>query len=325
MLRYVLRRLLTGLVTLLGITLITFCVIKMAPGDPASIKLGAIQNKTINKADYDRLRRHFGLDKPLLVQYGLWLRRLATLDLGNSFSDSLPIRRKIGQAFWPTVSVAVAAILAALVISIPIGVWSAVRQGGVFDRVVSTLLYMLYSVPEYVMGILLILYVGVRWKLLPFGGMHSDHYEEMSWGAQAVDLVRHGAMLTFCYAFGALAYYSRFARGNLLEVIRQDYIRTARAKGLSEWRVITRHAFVNSLIPLITLLGMTFPEIIGGSVILEYMFNWPGLGRLYYDAVMQRDYPTLMAMNFITAFLVLFGTLLADLAYAVADPRIRYE
>jgi peptide/nickel transport system permease protein len=326
MLRYLLRRCLTGLVTLIGITIVTFAVIKLAPGDPASIKFAGIQEKRqVSERVYRQLRAYYGLDQPFFVQYGRWVGRLLRLDFGNSFYDNNKVGAKIGDALWPTLSVSIISILVAISISLPIGIWSAVRQGGAFDRIVSTLLYMLYSVPSYVMGILLILYVGVHWNLLPFRGMHADNYAQLGEWPRLLDTSRHYIMITFCFTFGELAFYSRFARQNLLEVIRQDYIRTARAKGLSEGRVVLRHAFVNSLIPLITLLGLTFPEILSGSVILEYMFNWPGLGRLYFESVLQRDYPTLMALNFITAFLVLLGTLLADLAYGLVDPRVSYE
>ena len=325
MIRYLIRRLLTGLITLLGITVVTFSVIQLAPGDPAAIQAQAVQDPRISARVYEQLREYYGLDEPIYVQYGKWLSRLIRFDLGNSFHDGLKVSRKIREALWPTFSVAAIALVSAFLIAIPIGVYSAVRQNGVFDRVVSTILYMLYSVPSYVMGMVLIFYVGVKWQLLPFRGMHSDNFQQLSGMARLWDTSQHYVMITFCFTFGSLAYYSRFVRQNLLEVIRQDYIRTARSKGLSEGRVVMRHAFVNSLIPLITLFGLTIPSLLGGSVILEYMFNWPGLGRLFFDSLLQRDYPTIMALNFVTAVMVLGGTLAADLAYGLVDPRVSYE
>ena len=232
---------------------------------------------------------------------------------------------KIREALGPTLSVTVISLLLALLLSMPIGIYSAARQGGAVDRVGSTILYMLYSVPSYVVGMLLILYVGVKLDWLPFRGMRSDGYANLSALGKMWDLARHHVMIVTCFSLGSLAYYSRFIRQNLLEVIRQDYIRTARAKGLDERTVILKHAFVNSLIPFITLLGLTFPFLLSGSVILEYMFNWPGLGRLFFASVLNRDYPTLMALNFITALLVLVSTLLADLAYGLVDPRVSYD
>jgi peptide/nickel transport system permease protein len=175
------------------------------------------------------------------------------------------------------------------------------------------------------MAVPLILLIGVQWDLLPFQGMTSDNYDQFTAGGKIVDLVKHYTLITFCFSYGAWAYYSRFVRQNMLEVLRQDYVRTARAKGLSEGRVIIAHAFRNTLIPMMTLLGLLMPEIIGGSVILEVMFNWPGMGRLFFESMLSRDYPTIMALSFITACLVLLGTLLADISYAFVDPRVSYD
>ena len=325
MLKYTARRIATGFVTLFGITIVSFGIIQLAPGDPAQLQTSQIADATVSQRVYEQLRELYGLDKPIPVQYLSWLGRLAKGDLGSSFHDGRRVSRKIGEALWPTLSVALISLFATLVISLPMGIYSAVRQGGPFDRVSSTTLYMLYSIPNYVMGMLLILYFGVKLDLLPFRGMRSDDFAELSLLAQWVDLAKHYVMITFCFTFANLAYYSRFVRQNLLEVIRQDYVRTARAKGLDERVVILRHAFINSLIPLISLIGLTFPFVLSGSVILEYMFNWPGLGRLYFESVLGRDYPTIMALNFITAVLVLLTTLLADLAYGLVDPRVAYD
>lgn len=323
MLRYLSRRLMTGLITLFGITIITFVIIKLAPGDPAQARMAALQGRSrVSERVYQQLREYYGLDRPIHEQYAKWLVRLMTGDLGSSFYDGRPVASKIRDALWPTVSVALLSIALAFMISIPIGIYSAARQNGPFDRTVSTGLYMVYSIPSYVVGMLLILYLGT---FLPFSGMRGDNHEQLSTFGKMLDLGRHYFMITVCETVGSLAYYSRFVRQNLLEVIRQDYIRTARAKGLGETRVILKHAFVNSLIPFITLLGLTFPALLSGSVILETMFNWPGLGRLFFESVLQRDYPTLMALNFFTALMVLVGTLLADLAYGLVDPRVSYE
>jgi peptide/nickel transport system permease protein len=325
MLLYLARRLASGLVTLFGITVVSFGVIQLAPGDPAQLQTAQIADAAVSQRVYEQLRQLYGLDRPLHVQYGIWMSRLVRGDLGNSFHDGRRVARKIGEALWPTLSVALLSLLATLVVALPLGIYSAVRQGRAFDRVSSTLLYMLYSVPPYVMGMLLILYLGVKLDLLPFRGMRSDDFDQLSTWERFRDLAQHYVMITFCFAFGNLAYYSRFVRQNLLEVIRQDYVRTARAKGLPERTVILRHAFRNSLIPLISLIGLTFPFVLSGSVILEYMFNWPGLGRLYFESVLGRDYPTIMALNFITAVLVLVTTFIADLAYGWVDPRVSYE
>ncbi len=325
MARYVFGRFLSGLVTLFGITVVSFFIIQLVPGDPAELQTATIADAQVSEAVYERLRELYGLDQPVVVQYVRWVGKLAQGDLGSSFHDGRRVSAKIGDALWPTLSVALLSFLLTLIISVPIGIYSSVKQGGRFDRIMSTLLYMLYSVPSYVMGMLLILFVGVKLDLLPFRGMRGDDYADLTLVGQMWDLAKHYVLITFCFTFGNLAYYSRFVRSNLLEVVRQDYIRTARAKGLSERRVVLKHAFVNSLIPLISLIGLTFPFVLSGSVILEYMFSWPGLGRLYFEGVLQRDYPTIMALNLITALLVLGSTFLADLSYGLVDPRVRYD
>lgn len=323
--RYVLRRCLSGVVTLFGITFITFLVITLAPGDPAEMQLAQMQDGRVSEALYQQLREYYNLDKPMPVQYGMWLGRLVRGDMGNSFHDGSKVTRKIGDALMPTMSVALLSIFLTYLIAVPIGIFSAVKQGSWFDTVMSTIVYMLYSVPPYVIGMLLILYFGVELNWLPYRGMFSDNYEELSTFGKMLDIGSHYILITVSFTVGSLAYYSRFTRQNLLEVTRHDYIRTARAKGLPEHIVILKHAFPNTLIPLITLMSLTFPFILSGSVIIETMFNWPGLGRLFYDSVLRRDYPTVMGLSVMTAVLVLVITLLADLAYAFVDPRVRYD
>ncbi len=326
MLIYTLRRILLAIPTLLGITIVTFTIINLAPGDPAQFQAQGVMDPKVSARVYEELKKYYGLDQPIYVRYVQWLGRLARLDFGNAMSaDGRPVTDKIRERLWPTMSLALISIIGGLTIAIPIGIYSAARQNGLFDTVSSTLLYALYAVPSYVMAVPLILYVGVKWDLLPFQGMRSDNYESLNAWGQIIDLAKHYALIAFCFTYGAIAYDSRFVRQTMLENIRQDYIRTARATGVSEAAVILRHAFRNSLIPLMTLLGLLLPEIIGGSVILEVMFGWPGMGRLFYDSMLQRDYPTIMALSFITATLVLLGTLLADLSYALVDPRVSYD
>lgn len=326
MLNYSIRRILLAVPTLIGITLVTFVIISLAPGDPAKFQAQGVMNPKMSIRVYEELRKYYGLDQPIHVRYVRWLGRLARLDFGNSMStDGLPVMTKIKQRLLPTLSLAILSLGISLSLSIPIGIYAAARQDKLFDTLSSTILYALYSVPSYVMAVPLILLVGVQWNLLPFQGMKSDNFDQLTTGGKFVDLVKHFTLITFCFSYGAWAYYSRFVRQNMLEVVRQDYIRTARAKGLSEWRVILRHAFRNTLIPVVTLLGLLLPEILGGSVILEVMFNWPGMGRLFFESMLARDYPTIMALEFITAFLVLLGILISDLSYALVDPRVSYD
>jgi len=324
MLTYITKRLLLTIPTLLGITLVTFLIINLAPGDPAQVQESADAKMTIRT--YEQLREYYELDQPVHKRYIKWLGRLVLLDFGNSLTaDRRPVMDKIKERLWPTISLALLSILLSLAVSVPIGIYAAARHNKFFDTVSSTILYALYSVPSYVIAIPLILWIGVRWDLLPFQQMTSDNYENLTTAGKILDLAKHYVLITFCFSFYTWAYYSRFVRQNLLEVLRRDYIRTARAKGLAEARVIIKHGFRNTLIPVMTLLGLLLPEIIGGAVILEYMFNWPGMGRLFFESMMARDYTTIMALSFITAVLVLAGTLIADISYALVDPRVTYD
>lgn len=323
--QYVLRRLLLAVPTLFGITVVVFSIISLAPGDPASMRAGDVMDPEMSERIVLEIRERFHLDEPIHVRYGLWISDLARGNLGNSIADDNPVIDKIQRAFWPTVSVNLVGLLVGFVCAVPIGVLSAARQKGRFDRWGGAVLYALYSIPSYVGAILLILYVSVRWDLLPFRGMRGDTYDALSTLAKMGDLLSHMALYVACSAYGSLAFYSRFVRQNILEVIRQDYIRTARAKGLAENVVLWRHGFRNTLIPFVTLVGLTFPYVISGSIILENIFTWPGLGRLFFTSLLQRDYPVLMALSTATAVLVLLATLVTDLLYGVVDPRVRYE
>jgi len=266
-----------------------------------------------------------GLDKPIHVRYLIWLGRLVTLDFGESFLDHRPMIRKILERLPATLLLNITSLIIALLLSIPLGLYSAIRQYSLFDKINGTVLYMLYSLPEFWVALLLIILFGVKLKILPFYGMESMHAGDVGFFARIGDRILHMILPTFCLTYGSLAFLSRFVRGSTLEVIRQDYIRTAWAKGLDEKNIVYKHVFKNTLIPMLTLLGILLPTLISGSVILEYIFSWPGIGALFFDAVLSRDYPTVMGLSFISAVLVLLSTLIADILYAWADPRITYR
>jgi len=326
MIHYIVKRLLLAVPTFVGITVVTFAVVHLAPGDPAQQQADNATGGEISTGDYEQLRAYWGLDQPLYAQYGRWLGRLVTLDFGNSFFDHRPVWDKIAERLPWTLTLSVMSIVAGLILAIPIGVYSAVKKDGWFDTSVGTLLYALYSVPNYVMAMALIVLVvtmGIDW--LPINGAMSDGFDDLTWAGKLFDLGKHFVLIGVCFAYPAIAFQSRFVRGNMLEVLRQDYIRTATAKGASQVSVVVKHAFRNTLIPLISLLGLVFPTVVSGSAILEVMFNWPGAGRLMYTSIMQRDYPTVMALAVVTAVLVQLGTLLADVAYVWADPRLRRD
>jgi peptide/nickel transport system permease protein len=231
----------------------------------------------------------------------------------------------IRERIVPTMLLSVTSLLLTYLLAIPLGLYVSVRADRWDERVIGSVLYMLYSLPAFVAALFLQLFLAVRWDLLPLRGMTSDNYSQLSEMGKVVDLFWHSVLPVTCYTYGGLAYYTRFIRANMQEVIRQDYIRTARAKGVPPARVIVVHAFRNTLIPLVTLIGLTLPTILSGSVILEQIFNWPGMGRLFLESISERDYPTVMGLTLMFSVLTLMGQLLSDVMYAVVDPRVTLD
>ena len=322
MLTYLAKRLLMMIPLLIGITLISFVVIHLAPGEPTDMQTDLNPKSSVEMRD--RLRERYNLDKPLYVQYGLWLKQVATLDFGESFAqDHRPVLVKVRERMPITILINVLSIVVILAVSVPIGILSAVRRNSMFDRGTTIFVFLGFAMPSFWLALLMMDYFGVRLGLLPVAGLKSIGYDYLSPAGQFWDMTRHLILPIFISAFGGLAGFSRYMRSNMLEVIRQDYILTARAKGLSERVVIYKHALRNALLPVITILGLSVPGLIGGSVIFETIFAIPGMGKLFYDGVMMRDYPLIMGILVIGAVLTLVGNLLADISYAIADPRIR--
>jgi len=319
---YLTKRLLMMAPLLLGITLISFVVIHLAPGEPTDLQTEL--NPQASAELQDRLRAQYNLDKPLYVQYGNWLGRLARLDFGDSFSqDHRPVWHKIRERLPVTIWINVLSIVLILAVAVPIGILAATRRNSLFDRITTLFVFIGFATPSFWLALLLMDVLGVRWGIFPIAGIKSLGYDYLSVWGKIADLAHHLVLPVFVSAFGGLAGFSRYMRSNMLDVIRQDYILTARAKGLSEGTVIYKHALRNALLPVITILGLSVPGLIGGSVIFETIFAIPGMGKLFYDGVMMRDYPLIMGILVIGAVLTLLGNLLADLSYAVADPRIR--
>jgi peptide/nickel transport system permease protein len=319
---YLMRRLLMMIPLLLGITLISFVVIHLAPGEPTDMQTQ--MNPQASSDLQAKLHKQYGLDKPLPEQYLLWLGRLVRLDFGDSFAqDNRPVLAKISERLPVTILLNVLSLLVILGLALPLGVISAVRRNSFFDRFTTVLVFVGFAMPSFWLALLLMDWMGVRLGLLPVSGLKSLGYEYMSLSGQLFDRVAHLVLPVFIAAIGGLAGFSRYMRSNMLDVIRQDYIMTARAKGLSERVVIYKHALRNALLPVITILGLSVPGLIGGSVIFETIFAIPGMGKLFYDGVMMRDYPLIMGVLVIGAILTLVGNLLADISYALADPRIR--
>ncbi|MEQ8838098.1 MAG: ABC transporter permease, partial [Lacipirellulaceae bacterium] len=258
--------------------------------------------------------------------FTLWRKNLVQGDLGVSIPQNRrPVSELIAERAPPTLLLSVTSLALTYLLSIPLGLWSSAKADTFAERTVSTVLYMLYSLPGFVAALYLQLLFYVKLDWLPLFGLQSDDYESFTTLGKAWDLLKHSLMPIICFTYGSLAYYSRFIRANMQEVIRQDFVRTAKAKGVTPGRIIWHHAFRNTLIPLVTLMGLTLPSILSGAVILEQIFAWPGMGSLFFEAIGQRDYPTIMGLTLMFSVLTLAGQLLADVLYAVVDPRVTYH
>lgn len=326
MITYLIRRVLIGILTLFCITLIIFALIRSMPGDPATIALSTMDpSRAIQKEDYERMKASYGLDKPVMQAYFIWAANVLRLNLDNSITHKQPVSTLIGDRLGPTLLLSITSTVITFLLAVPIGLMATVRAGKIDERGVSIVLYMLYSIPGFVAGLWMLATLSYRWELFPLMGMQSFEYDELGWPGKILDVVHHMVLPVITMSYASLAYYSRFVKSNMEEVIRQDYIRTARAKGAGQVRVVLYHAFRNTLIPFVTLLGLTLPALVGGSIIIETVFTWPGIGLLFYESIQQRDYPVIMGLTLMFSIVTLLGQLLADIMYAIVDPRIRYS
>ncbi|MEW6001029.1 MAG: ABC transporter permease [Nitrospirota bacterium] len=321
MLSYLTKRLLLMTPLLFGITLITFIVIHLAPGSPVEVQT-EMSLKASAQAK-ENLKRLYGLDKPLHVQYIDWLKRFANLDFGKSFVDGRKVIDKIIERIPITLTINILSLMLIFIFAIPVGTFSAVKQYSLFDKLSTIFVFIGFSTPTFWLALLLMILFGVNMGILPISGIQSIDVSEMTPLERLLDWIKHLILPIGVSAFGGIAGLSRYSRSSMLEVIRQDYIRTAIAKGLPGSRVIFKHAFRNALMPIVTILGLSVPGLIGGGVIFETIFAIPGMGQLFYSSTMSRDYPTIMGILVIGAVLTLFGNLIADISYALVDPRIR--
>jgi peptide/nickel transport system permease protein len=324
MVAYIVRRLLYGVLTFFGITLVVFVLLHSVPGDP--IDFYTSQHMThLSQAALNAIRHEHHLDQPLVTQYLYWVRGIVTLDFGASITDHRPVIDHVLEKLPQTFELNATAFLLAAIIGVPIGLWSATRSGRPLERASAVLFFLLYSLPSFWVALLLMEFFSVRFNIFPLFGMRSEDYLELGNAQKLLDHTRHLVLPVVTLAYAQLAIFARFSKSALTEVIRQDYITTARAKGVAPRRVLWRHAFRNALIPLITLLGLVIPYLISGSVIVEDIFQWDGIGRLYFTSILSRDYPTVLGLTVATAVVTLFASLVADVLYAFADPRIRFE
>jgi len=320
MLRYVLQRLLFAVPLIFGVLTLTFFIIRLAPGDPAAffIQPGVSPNVA------EQIREQYGLNDPVYIQYVKWLGSILQGDFGRSFSRAQqPVVEVIAQAMPVTITIALLTLIANFLLGIAIGVISAVRQNTLLDRVLTVTGLFFYSMPEFWFALMMIILFALQLPLFPASGLSSVGAEYYGPLGFFLDRIWHLVLPVTVLSINGAAGIARYVRGSMLEVIRQDYIRTARAKGLSERVVILKHGLRNALLPVVTLMGASLPFIFSGALFIEVIFAFPGMGRITVDAIFARDYPLIIANTFISGTLIILGNLLADVLYAVVDPRIR--
>lgn len=315
--RYLVRRLIQAIPLILGISVISFLAMKLMPGGPLA---GYLMNPKITPADIARIERLWGLDQPLVMQYWKWFTSMLRGDWGWSYRTGLPVLEMFMQRLPNTVVLMGFSYLLSVLVAVPIGIYSAIKKYSVLDYTFTLFAFIGVAIPSFWFGIMLQLIFSVNLGWLPSAGM-------MNVGApfSLMDRILHLIMPVLVLGMVSMAGWSRYMRSSMVETIKQDYIRTARSKGLSEKIVIFKHALRNAMIPLVTMMGLALPAIFGGAVITEQIFAWPGMGHLFVTSISSRDYPILMASLMLTAVTVVIGNLLADLFYGFLDPRIRYE
>ncbi|TYB37310.1 MAG: ABC transporter permease [Flexistipes sinusarabici] len=320
---YLLKRLLGMIPLIIGITLISFSVIHMTPGDPTQLLTSMNPNASPDASQ--KLVKMYNLDEPIHVQYWLWLKKVSVLDFGQSFAlDGMSVTEKIANRLPYTIYLNVMSIILIFIIALPLGILNAYYKDTFFDKISTVMVFMGFAVPTFWLALLCMYFFGIQLGWLPISGLMSYNFSELSLWGKFVDLVKHSILPVGVSVFGSLAGLSRYARNSMLDVLNNDYVTAARARGLSERKVLFRHALKNALLPIITIIGLSIPGLIGGSVIFESIFSIPGMGQLFYQSVMMRDYPVVMGILVIGALLTLAGNLIADILYAVVDPRIRY-
>lgn len=321
--KYLIRRVLATIPVVIGVTLITFLLMHVTAG---SYVPGIDLNPALKPEDIEAIKRYLGLDRPLYVQYLTWLTGIAHGDFGRSMIDGSSVSSHIFDRLPATLELTVTAILLGVLISIPLGITGALRRGSKIDHALTAFSVAGFAIPAFWLGLMLILIFSVQfeaWGLpfLPSGGVVSPGTE----GGDPLDRLVHLIMPATVLSFVYLTIWSRFTRSSMIEVLSQDYVRTARAKGMSERRVVYLHALRNAVIPLITLVGLELPALVSGGLVVEVVFSWPGIGKLLYERALQTDYTTVLGITTFAALLVVLGNLLADVLYALLDPRIRYS
>ena len=318
---YIIKRVISLIPLLLGISLISFIIMHLAPGDPTAM----LTDPGIKPEELLRLRQNWGLDKPLIVQYFYWLWHAVRLDFGTAYMINRPVSLVIAERLPATLLLMGTSFAVTLLIAVPLGVLSAAKKKGWFDNSVTVISFAGMSIPSFWLALMLMLLFSVKLNLLPAGGMYDPSLRDPSFFQRILDVALHMVLPVATMVIVGLAGITRYVRASMLEALSQNYIKAARARGLFERTVIFKHALRNALLPLITLIGLSLPELFAGAFIVETIFAWPGMGRLGVAAIFSRNYPVIMGVVMFSAFLIVIGNLLADVCYALADPRIRYE
>jgi peptide/nickel transport system permease protein len=319
MFTYIIKRLAVAVPLIFGVLTLTFFIIRLAPGDPASFYI----QPGVSPKVADQMREQFGLNDPLPVQYVKWLGNILTGDFGTSFSRQQPVFDVIAETVPNTLILASLALILEMGIGILIGIISAVKQGTKLDSTLTIGALFIYSMPEFWLSLMLIIIFSLKFGWLPASNLNEIGAENFSTIDFLLDRAKHLAMPVFVLGLASAAGIARYTRGSMLEVIRQDYIRTARAKGLSDNKVIFKHALRNALLPVVTIIGFSIPALIGGALLVETIFALPGMGRVTIEAIFSRDYPLIIANTFLSGTMIIIGNLVADVLYAIVDPRIK--
>ena len=318
---FLLRRVLYGILLMLGVVVLNFLLIRFAPGDPAVVIAGEMGGAS--EEMLAQIRADYGLDKPVLVQLGIYLGNVLQGDLGQSFFFNQPVTKLIALRVWPTILLVISALVLSITAGVTLGVLAARKPNGLMSAFVAIFSTIGYAVPVFWTGIMLIILFASIFPIFPVEGMQNVRLRDANPFVQAVDIAHHLVLPAFTLAVIYLAQYARLSRASMLEVLGSDYIRTARAKGASEGTVLFKHALRNAALPILTVAGLQFGNLISGALLVETVFNWPGMGRLAFDSILRRDYPTIMGVLFFASAMVVIANILTDLSYRVADPRLR--
>jgi len=316
MAQYIYRRILIALPVLIGVTIVSFFIINLAPGNPVDMYV----NPSVTDADIELRKEQLGLNDPTYVQYFRWVGNIVKGDFGYSYTTNEPVLPMVIDRITPTLLLMGSGLLLAYLIAIPIRILSATRQYSWIDYLTTTFSFLGISIPNFFLGLGMIYIFSVLLGWFPTGGMYTLGQE-----GNFIDTLQHLVMPAIVLGTAICGNMVRYVRSSMLEVLGQDYLRTARSKGLREMIVVNKHAFRNALIPIITVIGLDIPLLVSGAIIIEQVFQWPGIGQLTINSITSRDYPTLMALNFMAAFIVLATNLIVDICYSIVDPRIKYK